>query len=309
MSAALSALAIGALDYAACGLAVLPCAPRGKVPAIRSAHPKGDPLHLTGCTGACGRDGHGLHDASTDLARVAAWWAAMPDANIGLRTGLLFDVIDIDGKTGIDSLVAHLAAGQDDLPPSYGASRTPGTEDGPGAHLFVAPSGHSNGAKLLPGLDYRGVNGYVIAPPSVRPSGTYEWTRPLELPTVAGDPGPVLAFLLSLAPERVARPSPAGAAAPLAGPDRPYRHQVVAGDPGRRLAGLVQFVLDGTVGERNVRLYWAACRCAEMVTAGELAVEVAVDALLLAAEAVGLEPTAARRTVDSGLGSTPRARV
>ena len=52
------------------------------------------------------RTPHGLHDASTDADQVAEWWRRWPLANIGLRTGVVFDVLDIDGQEGLDALNA-----------------------------------------------------------------------------------------------------------------------------------------------------------------------------------------------------------
>lgn len=42
--------------------------------------------------------GRGFKDATTDLRQVERWWTVHPQANIGLPTGGLFDVIDIDGE-------------------------------------------------------------------------------------------------------------------------------------------------------------------------------------------------------------------
>ncbi len=86
---------------------------------------------------------------------------------------------------------------------------------------------------------------------------------------------------------------------PVAAPFRSSA-QPAAGPPGRRLAALVQVVMDATPGERNNRLFWAACRGAEMVTDGT-PVEVVADALLLAAEAVGLDRGSSVATIRSGL--------
>jgi hypothetical protein len=83
-----------ALDYAARGVPVLPL--RGKLPRIPAAHGSSDPLYGQ-CKGDCGRQGHGVHDASTDLEQVCDWWDRWPHATIGLRTGVAFDVIDVDG--------------------------------------------------------------------------------------------------------------------------------------------------------------------------------------------------------------------
>ena len=57
--------------YASQGVLVFPLAPRSKFPLIAAAD-----------------GGHGLHDATTDAARVQAWWMAHPTANIGLRAGV-----------------------------------------------------------------------------------------------------------------------------------------------------------------------------------------------------------------------------
>ncbi|ATL69870.1 bifunctional DNA primase/polymerase [Nocardia terpenica] len=58
-----------ALVYASWGWPVFPLRPGGKVPATR----------------------HGFKDATTDTARIRAWWKAMPGANIGLATGAVVD--------------------------------------------------------------------------------------------------------------------------------------------------------------------------------------------------------------------------
>ena len=43
---------------------------------------------------------HGVKDATTNRARILAWWTRHPQANIGLATGHRFDVLDVDGPTG-----------------------------------------------------------------------------------------------------------------------------------------------------------------------------------------------------------------
>jgi hypothetical protein len=140
-----------ALWYAQHGVAVFPCEPRGKKPIT----------------------GNGFHDATLDAGQVGWWWRATPGANIGAPTGIGFDVIDVDGREG----VVYVWAGAMVLPPLLGHSLTP--RDG-GHHLFVPASGRGNTTALQPGVDYRGVGGYVILPPSVGANGTrYTWLRPL----------------------------------------------------------------------------------------------------------------------------------
>lgn len=133
---------------------------------------------------------HGFKDATTSLEQINAWWAATPEANIGLPTGVAFDVIDIDGPAGFRSL-AQLR--HHDCPTDCCATTTcPGSPTvlglevlaksytgGGGRHLLVAPLGQRNGAAVLPGIDLRGTGGYVVAPPSRHASGRlYDWITP-----------------------------------------------------------------------------------------------------------------------------------
>lgn len=146
-----------ALYYASQGLRLFPLQPGTKKPLPHS---------------------HGVNDATTDISQIRAWWQQIPDANIGIATGHQVDVIDIDGPHGVRSW-AQLA----DLPPVLGTVNTPRPG---GTHLYVAATGDRNAAGLFPGIDYRGLGGYVVAPPStttaapdVKYPGVYTWRRPL----------------------------------------------------------------------------------------------------------------------------------
>lgn len=109
----------------------------------------------------------GFKDATTDVDQVRAWWRATPDANIGLRTGIKFDVIDLDGPVGIESFSG---LSEDKIPEIHGKVSTPR-----GFHLYVAATGDNNRAGVLPGIDYRGEGGYVVAPPSRVGPNYYTW--------------------------------------------------------------------------------------------------------------------------------------
>lgn len=136
-----------ALIYASRGWPVLPLKPRDKRPLTE----------------------HGCLDASDDAETVTAWWSKWPDANIGLRTGVAFDVLDIDGEEGNAAL--------QELVPGYHHAG-PIASTGKGHHLLFQTTSGKNGAKLLPQVDFRGVNGYIVAPPSIHPSGSkYRWVR------------------------------------------------------------------------------------------------------------------------------------
>lgn len=103
---------------------------------------------------------NGYKDAVTDPDRVRTWWTRHPDSNIGLPTGIAFDVIDIDTPHGIATYLKLLDA--DVLPDSHGMVCTASG----GIHHYIKPLGGGNLAGTLPGLDFRGVGGYVVAPPS-----------------------------------------------------------------------------------------------------------------------------------------------
>jgi hypothetical protein len=112
--------------------------------------------------------------ASTDPAVVGGWWRRWPDDGVALVTGRRFDVLDLDGDQGVEALRAA-------------SSIAPWEHPGPvartgsgGWHLLYAPSGLGNRVGLLPGVDWRGRGGLVVAPPSRHASGTcYAWVRPL----------------------------------------------------------------------------------------------------------------------------------
>lgn len=132
------------------GFAVFPCRPRGK-----------EPLTANGCK-----------DATTDPHQIRAWWSGWPDANVAIATGASSGIIvlDVDPRHGGDESFAALG----ELPPAP-LVRT----GGGGFHGYFSHPGSiiRNSAGLIGrGLDVRGDGGYVIAPPSIHPSGhLYRW--------------------------------------------------------------------------------------------------------------------------------------
>jgi hypothetical protein len=176
-------LAQAALGYAELGWPVLPLRPGQKEPLIRG--------------------GHGCLDATTNPARIEAWWRREPDANIGLACGDAFWVLDadcggwdIESPDGADSLVY--------LTESFG--KLPRTvrqyTGGMGWQWLWAPDARvRNGVKVLPGLDTRSTAGYVVAPPSLHPSGRhYHWIEGPGGVEIASAP-PWLLTLLAPPPE------------------------------------------------------------------------------------------------------------
>lgn len=103
-----------------------------------------------------------------------AWWLAHPASNIGVATGIVFDVVDIDGPVGEEALRAAL--------PGY-VHEGPEVHTGRGRHLYFAKATLRNAANHEIKIDYRGHNGYVVAPPSIHPDGhRYEWANGPEAP-------------------------------------------------------------------------------------------------------------------------------
>lgn len=147
-------LGTAALTLAGKGLCVFPCIERGKEPAIHD----------------------NLKRATTDPKIITGWWRAR-DFNIGLATGEHSGiwVLDVDGDEGEETL-RQLVAAHGTLPPTVEAIT------GKGRHLYFKwPAGteirNSQLRPDVPGLDWRGRGGFVLAPPSLHPSGRgYAWS-------------------------------------------------------------------------------------------------------------------------------------
>jgi hypothetical protein len=294
-----------ALGYASRGIPVLPL--HYPLPHHRGVQPLTDDGQLahptvgTGCScrdPGCGQVGknplgnlvpHGLKDATTNRARVLAWWTQQPQANIGLACGHQFDVLDVDGPIGAQAM--RTFAGQQHLESSGPLVRT----GGGGWHYYLAPTGLGNvGPRDLERVDWRGRGGYVVAPPSRHRSGhPYTWVagRDLDIP-LAEVPPPLLERLQH---RQADRPAPV-VAVPIG--DRP--------GPGYGQAALAQElarVATAPQGHRNQRLWEAARNLYNLVAAGALDQHQVDQGLLQAAERCGLlaeEPRQTQRTLASG---------
>jgi hypothetical protein len=247
------------------------------------------PVHtVVGGTCSCGRSGcdrpgkhprlrHGLTEATIDPLRLEMWWARWPDANIGLRTGIVMDVADIDSTEGWHGL-RHLLHGVMPVGPRV---RT----GGGGWHVWFQPTGYGNRVRLLPGLDWRGVGGYVLAPPSRHASGAdYTWLiKPnKDLPRAPR----ALTALIEGPP--AAEPTPRAVV-------HPDRYAAVA------LDAEVDRVARAPVGTRNDTLNRAAFALGRLVAAGMLDAWTVRSELERAAHYAGLGHAEIRRTIRSGM--------
>jgi Bifunctional DNA primase/polymerase, N-terminal len=293
-----------AVGYAARGIPVLPL--HYPLPHRNGLEPiTGDQrssVEKTSCScrdPSCGQVGkhpmgslvpHGVTDATTNRARILAWWTRHPQANIGLATGHLFDVLDVDGPTGAQA-IRELAVphGLHSLGPLV---RT----GGGGWHYYLVPTGHGNvQPRDLERVDWRGRGGYVVAPPSRHPSGhPYQWAAGRDLNT---PPDQVPAVLLErLQPRQRQRPtSPVQLPAIASGPGERYARAALAEELTR--------VAAARVGQRNRQLWESTRNLYNLVATGALDHREVEQELLQAAERCGLlaeEPRQTHRTLASG---------
>lgn len=239
---------------------------------------------------------NGLTDATTDPDVIRSWWTKFPQANLGVRTGYAFDVLDIDGELGAETF-KRLAAKHGS--PQHVADVATGRDLG--LHLFVVPGGQKNETGGLggmpPGIDVRGRGGYIVAPPSLHVSGNrYEWLSHFRDGVILGNRD---------WPEWIAEVKTAENAKPTPTPTRPGFVQPTVfapgGDPAaayaqavlRRAVGLVEGSFEGhrwqTLALEAIPLV------ARAVDGGGLDLDEGVDALEKAATDAGLDTTEVRR--------------
>jgi hypothetical protein len=293
-----------ALVYASHGIPVLPL--HHPLPDLsRRTIPDGEaiaPAWSTGCScrdRACAQVGkhplgslvpHGLKDATINRARILAWWTRYPQANIGLATGHRFDVLDVDGPAGGESI--RTFATEHGLTSSGPLVRTGGS----GWHYYVAPTGLGNvHPRDLEHVDWRGRGGYVVAPPSRHASGhPYRFVpgRDLAVP-IPEVPAPLRQ---RLQPRQLDRPLAPDI--PLPAPNGAQGRYVQAA-----LAEELARVAAAPVGRRNRQLWESTRNLYNLVATGALDHHDVDQGLLEAAERCGLlaeEPRQTRRTLASG---------
>ena len=288
-----------ALSAAERGLAVIPLS-RTKLPALRSPH-RTDPAGLPVCHGECGRFGHGVYDASTDPRRIRALFAAAPWATgYGIACGLPpyhLIGIDLDTKSGTESSVAlrELALRHLFSLPETVVVLTPSG----GRHLWLSGPREvavpNSASRLAPGIDIRGAGGYLVGPGSRTEHGVYS-TAPGTAHLPPAPCPPALLRLLLPAPRHArptgATPTPSTSASSASASSA----SVDAAGQGQ---GLIHFVLAAHSGQRNTRLFWAACRAYENGIGPAL-----TPALIDAAVHTGLTLREARSTVASAARMT-----
>jgi hypothetical protein len=141
-----------ALSAAERGLAVFPCRPQSKEPAIKNWPEL----------------------ATRDQDVIRRWWADRPNCNIGAACGPKSNVFVIDADAGGGPELAELERDHGALPATIETI----TPRGPGRHLFFRYTAEvkNSAKKIAPHIDVRGDGGFVVLAPSVHPNGRrYHW--------------------------------------------------------------------------------------------------------------------------------------
>jgi hypothetical protein len=252
------------------GLRVFPCRARGKEPACE----------------------HGCNGATADHRAIDLLWASNRCYNIGLATGKQSGiwVLDVDGPDGDDSLAALVRK-------NGGLPSTVVAKTGKGRHFYFSYDSveiRNSAGKLGRGLDTRGDGGYVLAPPSVHPSGAvYRWVdghAPWER-KIAEAPVWLIDLLSASRPKKnETAPAPT-----ISDHSDAYGRAAIEAEC-RELAGCPG-------GARNHTLNKVAFRAGQLVGGGLLTESDARSAVLAAAQQCGLSDREAERTYDSGFKS------
>lgn len=280
-----------ALAVAERGWPVFPIRPGSKVSALHGE---------TTCprTGAC-TSGHAKPEqrATTDPDHIRTAWARAP-YNVGLATGPAgLVVIDLDPPkrsdppgtlSGAQILDALCQSTGETVPATYTVTTPSG-----GIHLyFTAPAGATMRCTqdfLGRHIDTRAWGGYVVAPGSTTPAGTYTVTddRPL-----AALPG-WLQVKLTEPPRIIARPLTPTAPLPGAGRRAAYVDAALRNEK--------QAVAAAPEGQRNQVLVRAARALGRLIASGDLDRTEVEEALSWGAESAGLKPYEYRSAITSAL--------
>lgn len=266
-----------ALEYLEMGFSVIPIMPRGKLPQANVL------------------PGYGERKASwvkyqralPERSEVEDWFATRPRLNLAIVTGKVSNlvVVDIDNPEALDQF-------EDIFYPDYDGDQTDWfVRTGRGYHVyFNYPEGVEirNRTHFREGIDIRADGGYVLAPPSIHPSGRqYRWDHEIAPHILVRPnlPASLLDLLVRPESERPTfKPVRATFGSPLA------RHLF-----DRFLRELARSEPDN----HNNTLNRVAFQLARIVAAGALDEGECREALRIEALAVGQGESETQRTIDS----------
>jgi hypothetical protein len=234
-----------ALAYAKRGWSVIPLRPNGKQPRI---------------------DWKPYQTRHATEGELRVWWQQWPDANIGIVTGAISGIVvlDSDGSVGWEVISQQ-----------GGITETLKVSTAKGTHLYLKYPGFvvRNFARKLPELDFRGDGGYVVAPPSLHPSGAaYAWSTDPDTAPIAE----MSAWLLELF-EQQKRLSPQPGHSGQNFDDPPFINHI--DDPVDTVVDPQSQVVDNStdaeywlhraleqalIGTRNTTGFWLACQLRDL---------------------------------------------
>ena len=218
---------------------------------------------------------NGFKDASTDPDIAHEWWAAHPNALIGVPTGIKFVVIDLDLQH--EDAQEWLADYRDRVP----LTRTHRTRSG-GMHLLFAPNDKvkCSASRLGPHVDTRGHGGYVVYWPACG-------LEVLHGSVLAPVPDWIVEAL-------IINPKPV--------PITTTRISMMAPLPSAAsIRGALNVLANAREGERNHALFWVSCRMGEAMRAGTITESQALNLLTSVGRQVGLLDHEIARTARSGI--------
>lgn len=268
-----------ALEYLGMGFSVIPIMPRGKLPQANV---------LPGYGESKASWEQFQHTPPSDIT-VMEWFADRPRLNLAIVTGKVSNlvVIDVDNEQGLEQY--RLWHG------GHGV-KTTWVHTGKGFHFyFNYPDGVEirNRTHWREGIDIRADGGYVLAPPSIHPSGRqYTWGRSETAPHIderADLPSQLLDLLVDTKHER-----------PAFKPVQP-----TLGSPLSRFLfnSFMHELAKAPQGDRNNVLNVVAWKLARIVAAGALLESECRDAVRNQALAIGLDEGEIERTIESAFRS------
>jgi hypothetical protein len=237
-------------------------------------------------------------NATTDPNQIRDWWQCFPEAIPAMPCDE-FVVVDADrhlgGADGVAAL--HNLIREHGEWPDHFVVTTPNN----GQHHYFCqsdpPLGNSVGV-LPPGIDVRGIGGYVIGPGAILPDDT-SWQS-----IHSGSSAPEWPLLPRWLDVLIRANKPCKAVVPHIGPiasrplsGREERYAIAA------LAGVAQEISAAPLGKRNTILNAAAYRMGRMVSAGWIDRNTVENELRLAAHALANDDgiKSVVQTIESGL--------
>ena len=116
-----------------------------------------------------------------DQKEIEEWWQKWPDANVAIVTGAASNnlgVIDKDTEEGRRAI-------EEIIPESFITPMTETPREGGHIYCLIPPGIElRNNTRTIPGCDFRGEGGYILAPPSMTEHGQYKWLPGLSIDDV-----------------------------------------------------------------------------------------------------------------------------